>query len=133
MNLLIAGSRTIHDYDRIRHDIVSMLKRHPDLTIVTGMARDGPDDIAYHIARYDLMLPYIDIPAEWDKHGKKAGMLRNGQLVAECTCGLLYWDGVSSGTQNTIGRLEKTNKPYRVRTMAAEPPPYDIFEIDDAA
>ena len=54
-------------------------------------------------------------PADWDRYGRKsAGFIRNSEMVEECTEGVGFWDGVSTGTQDTIQKLKLAGKPCRV-------------------
>lgn len=107
--VIVAGSRTINDYAIFRALLLEFLKEHfhgEAVEIVTGRALDGPDDMAYHFARWDLRLPFVDFPAKWKEHGKPAGMIRNREMgiYARGHNGHLFnlWDGTSKGTKNMI-------------------------------
>ena len=53
----------------------------PDVTIISGEA-DGVDSVAMDWAVCNWT-DYEGFPADWDKHGKKAGVLRNIQMLEE--------------------------------------------------
>lgn len=69
-------------------------------TLVSGGAR-GIDTAAEEYAMR-LGLETIIFPAEWDKYGKKAGYLRNIQIVEAADKVVAFWDGKSPGTRHTI-------------------------------
>lgn len=50
-------------------------------------------------------------PADWDKHGKAAGFLRNSTMVDVCDIVVAVWDGTSKGTQDTIRKARLAKKP----------------------
>lgn len=105
--LITAGSRTIADYSHFRRRMLTFIDYYGPMTIITGRARDGADDMGYHFARWDYGLPYQSVFADWRTHGRKAGMLRNrqmAQMASESGCGALYclWDQHSRGTYNMI-------------------------------
>lgn len=52
--------------------------------------------------------------ADWDKHGKAAGPIRNSLIVADCDEVIAFWDGVSRGTLDTIRKATKAGKPVRI-------------------
>ena len=52
-----------------------------ELVIIHGAAR-GADSIAGEIAR-ELRVQVKEYPAQWQKHGKKAGPLRNIRMLQE--------------------------------------------------
>lgn len=70
--------------------------------IVSGGAR-GPDTWAREYAE-NLSIPFIEIKADWNKYGKKAGYLRNIEMLEleGVSKVLAFWDGVSRGTKHTI-------------------------------
>lgn len=72
--------------------------------VVSGMAR-GADLLGRCWANH-AALSVKEMPADWEKHGKRAGHIRNSEMVnytAERKGGLLaIWDGESSGTTNCI-------------------------------
>jgi predicted Rossmann fold nucleotide-binding protein DprA/Smf involved in DNA uptake len=41
-------------------------------------------------------------PADWNKHGRGAGMIRNRLMAHNADALIAVWDGVSSGTDNMI-------------------------------
>lgn len=52
-----------------------------DFTVIQGCAR-GADTCAFNMAVWQG-LPHEEFPADWDKHGKAAGPIRNRQMVNE--------------------------------------------------
>ena len=75
-------------------------------TVLSGGAR-GPDTWAIVVAR-NLNHPTEVILADWENLGKKAGMLRNTQVVERADWVIAFWDGKSRGTRDTIGKAHKT-------------------------
>lgn len=57
-------------------------------------------------------------PADWKTHGKKAGWVRNNQMVTEGqpSHALGFWDGTSRGTKMMIDILASVKIPRRVIT-----------------
>jgi hypothetical protein len=56
----------------------------------------------------------IDIetfPANWNKHGKAAGPMRNKEMAEYADALLLIWDGKSKGSANMKQNMLKLNKP----------------------
>lgn len=51
----------------------------------------------------------IPVPAEWDKHGKAAGFIRNQVMLDEYRPALVvaFWDGESRGTLDMIRKAVK--------------------------
>ena len=78
-------------------------------TIISGGAR-GADTIAKKYAR-EFGLKYIEFPADWNKYGKKAGFLRNVDIVRNSDLILAFWDGVSRGTLHSIRIADKLKRP----------------------
>lgn len=103
MKLLVAGSRDITDALFIRQHIALHIQRRgfpENIELISGMAR-GVDTIAANFAQ-DCNLILHKFPADWDKHGRSAGYIRNKEM-GECADELLaFWDGKSNGTKNMI-------------------------------
>lgn len=105
MRLIIAGSRDFSDYTLLEREVLRFLKRHrkdkEKVEIVSGQAR-GADRLGERFAdRFGL--EKILMPADWDKHGKKAGFLRNEEMGKVATHSIVFWDGVSNGSVHMIG------------------------------
>ena len=105
MKTIIAGSRTILDYEVVKEFIDSL-----DLEItevVSGKAR-GVDTLGEQYAdEYNIPIRYF--PADWKKHGKAAGPIRNEEMIDYVGTGgqvIVIWDGESRGSLSTI-RLAK--------------------------
>ena len=97
IRLIIAGGR---DFTRYGSLITKMKKiETPDL-IICGMAR-GADMLGHRYA-IDRGIPILEMPANWDRYGKRAGMIRNREMAVEGTALLACWNGRSSGTKGMI-------------------------------
>lgn len=106
LKLIIAGSRSIEDYDKLK-DIFNTLP-YPVIEIVDGMAKHGVDMLGVKLAN-ELSIPLKEFPADWDKYKKPAGMIRNKEMSIYANGLLALWDGESSGTKNMI-ELMKNKK-----------------------
>lgn len=94
MRVIIAGSRDITDFDMLRelYDRCGV-----NITeVVSGTAR-GVDTLGEHLAA-ELGVPVKRFPADWDKHGKSAGYIRNAEMADYADALLLLWDGRSKGS-----------------------------------
>lgn len=117
--IIVAGSRTFTDktllYRVCDEQIAEIMKNDEEATvqIISGGAR-GADKLAEMYA-HDRRLSNIILPAQWNKYGKKAGMLRNGDMAHMASKkdgkGMLiaFWDGQSRGTQNMIFRSNENS------------------------
>lgn len=117
MKIVVAGSRTIQDEARIRsriHTILNEMKIEAT-EIVSGKAV-GPDLIG---ETYAVMfsIPIKEMPANWNKHGKAAGPMRNRQMAEYADMAIVFWDGMSAGSKNMIEEMSRVNKPCFVEIV----------------
>lgn len=108
--LVIAGSREFRDLDLIRTEFLKLREKRKVIEIVSGLA-NGPDKLGIEIAK-EFQLPWAEFPADWDKHKKSAGFIRNGEMADYATRGLILWDGRSNGTANMIDQLKRRDVPF---------------------
>jgi hypothetical protein len=87
MRILVCGGREPHDpkwvYNKL-YDIIPPLFENwaqSNLTIIHGCAR-GVDSIASEWAA-DQFISQDAYPAQWEKYGKRAGYIRNKQMLEE--------------------------------------------------
>lgn len=104
MKVAIIGSRTFTDYDRLEKICNSL-----DITEVISGGAIGADYLGKYYAN-EYNIKYTEFPADWDKHGKKAGYLRNIDIVNAADIVLAFWDGKSKGTKHSIDLARKQNK-----------------------
>ena len=103
--MLVCGSRDgwrRRDYEVL----LERLSRLPrGTTVIHGNAR-GPDRVAGALAEA-FGLRVIAVPAEWTKHGRAAGPIRNtAMLDMKPERVIAFWNGRSRGTKNMIDQAE---------------------------
>ena len=99
MRLIIAGSRNITvPPEALTWHVMVVERIAAQITskVVCGMA-PGIDTVGLAWARKNG-LPVDEHPADWHKHGRAAGPLRNRQMAANADALLLVWDGKSKGS-----------------------------------
>ena len=113
MKLAIVGSRTFTDKNLFNDGLNKFIEKHgkPDL-IVSGGAK-GADTLGENYAKENNIPTQIFYP-NWKKYGKKAGILRNKDIVDNCTHILAFPSKNGVGTQDTIRKGEVTNKEMMV-------------------
>ena len=79
--ILVTGSRDWDDISQIFNILNHLMKRWgTNLIIVHGGAR-GADTMAGQWAGVQFLQEEVH-PADWDKYGKRAGFVRNAEMVA---------------------------------------------------
>lgn len=116
MKVLVTGDREWDDFGLIEH----VLEGLPDsFTVLVHGAARGADSIAGWLVREKYLgLVERKYPAEWDKFGKAAGVLRNQQMLDEEEPDLVvaFHDDIrnSKGTKDMIQRALKAEIEVRL-------------------
>ena len=101
--VIIAGGRYFSDYALLQENcdyyLSNKLKTH-NVIIVSGHAT-GADSLGERYAQEHGLACDIH-PADWDKHGKAAGPIRNAEMTEVADALIAFWDGQSRGTVNMI-------------------------------
>lgn len=102
MKVIVAGSRRLNTDKELvwlvadamwRSGFIRTLKE-----VVSGGAR-GIDLAGENFAQ-SYNVPIKRFPADWDKHGKAAGPIRNAEMADYADALVLIWDGRSKGSAN---------------------------------
>ncbi|MFD2207554.1 SLOG family protein [Kiloniella antarctica] len=93
MKVIIAGSRTIDDYDALETFVESI--DWPIEEVVSGGCR-GVDELGERWAK-GKNIPKKVLYADWVKYGREAGELRNRDMAEYADGLILLWDGKSPG------------------------------------
>ena len=109
MKLLIAGSRSIKEYDIARH-----VPEGCEL-IITGGA-SGIDTLAEEYADKNRLSKLILRP-DYKRYGRGAPLKRNELMVELCDTALIIWDGHSRGTKYTADQAAAKGKKVMLVTV----------------
>lgn len=126
MKVIVAGGRDFDD-KRMLYNVLDrmfipqdfVLPEHT-LEIVCGCA-EGADYLGEHWAITNWA-PVKYFPADWERYGKGAGMVRNREMAEYSDALVAFWDGESRGTSNMIQEalkhgLEVHVFPYRTKEV----------------
>ena len=109
MKIIVAGSRDIKDKDLVWGIIDRIIKDKnlddDEITIVTGGSR-GVDLMAEQLAKL-MSWKSVVMNADWTKHGKSAGPIRNREMAKVSDMLIAIWDGESRGTKNMISEAKQ--------------------------
>lgn len=106
MKVVIAGSRTIDDYEAVCRAIEGS-GFTIDL-VISGGAK-GVDMLGVRWAK-ENKIQHCLFPPMWHELGKRAGMVRNRWMVKVADGVIVVWDGQSRGSGNTIICAEDLKK-----------------------
>lgn len=109
MRVLVCGGRDFNDYNLLSSYLVELFVKSllvpKDVTIISGHAR-GADKLGEQFAKANNCKLLI-FPADWDKHKKAAGHIRNQQMIDEGKPDLVVAFPGGRGTQDMIKRAKK--------------------------
>ena len=105
VKVIIAGSRSITNYRAVENAIKLSGWQADIEEVVCGGAR-GVDALGRLWANTHG-IPVVTMRANWKKHGKAAGPIRNREMADYAQALIAVWDGVSRGTDNMIREAER--------------------------
>lgn len=103
MRTIIAGSRNIFDYDLLLDAIENC---GWEITEVVSGTAQGVDRLGEHWAN-ENNIKLRRFPANWNKHGRSAGPIRNKEMANYSEALIALWDGNSCGTEHMIKEAKK--------------------------
>jgi hypothetical protein len=106
LNVAIVGSRTFKDYKKLKEIINSL---NINISKIISGGANGADKLGELLAKENNIDIHIFYP-DWNKYGKKAGFIRNEQIVKNSDLIIAFWDGKSKGTLHSINLSKKYNK-----------------------
>lgn len=98
MRVIIAGSRSVTDPHEVNRAIIDS---GFVITEVVSGGCYGPDTFGEQWAARQG-IPVKRFPADWNKHGKAAGPLRNQEMVDYADAVIAVWDGQSRGVASLM-------------------------------
>lgn len=120
MRILVCGGRDYHDWNTFRNvmEIIGEVRfpRHPEddygnylykCTVIAGGAQ-GADALAADWAMINWT-GYEEYKADWDKHGKAAGPIRNRRMLVEGKPDLVIAFPGGKGTANMVKLATEAN------------------------
>lgn len=107
--VLVCGGRYFNDWRAIYKGL-NELGRRP--TLVIHGAASGVDDWAAKWADANK-IPWLSFPAEWGKHGRAAGPIRNQQMIDDGRPDLVVAFPGGVGTADMVRRAEAAGIPVR--------------------
>lgn len=106
MRVLVTGSRKWPYPLKVAHELNTLYLQHGPFVLVHGACATGADAAAHHwheVAGEDLGCHEVRYPADWTKYGKRAGPIRNAEMVkAGADLVLAFPVSGGSGTQHTM-------------------------------
>ena len=110
MKVGTVGSREFKNYELFSDVMKQYLS---DISWVVSGGAPGADSLAEKWAKENKKMLTI-YPADWLNLGKKAGYVRNTDIVKNSDMIIAFWDGKSKGTKHTIGLAQKMGKECKI-------------------
>lgn len=110
IKLAIVGSRDFNNYSVLEYVIDKIIETndYKITEIISGGAR-GADALGEIYADKHAIDKTI-FPADWKTYGKRAGFLRNVDIIKNCDICVCFWNGESHGTKHDIDLCKQYNK-----------------------
>jgi hypothetical protein len=133
MKIIVAGSRSIEDYELLKKVMVQSNAAFKATEIISGGAR-GVDKLGERWAK-EHKIPLRIMKAEWNKlnvpgavidvrpgeeegwYNSRAGIQRNEQMGDYADAAVILWDGKSNGTRHMTNYMKKLGKKVFVHVV----------------
>jgi hypothetical protein len=134
LNIAVIGSRDFDNYEYVKYRLGQLQHKFPNQTfkVVSGAAR-GADSLGEKWANENGLKTQI-FPADWDKYGKRAGYIRNEDIIKNADIVVSFWDGQSKGTQHSMELALKQKKEllvYQTKPNHLKVETEKIFDLDN--
>lgn len=121
MKAIIAGSRTIADYAEVERAVEAS---GINVTVVVSGGARGVDKMGERWAKEHRADVALFIP-DWNRIGKKAALVRNGEMADYADALIAVWDGESRGTWHMIKVAKEKGLVVYVHEVSALKEPTD--------
>lgn len=120
MKIIVAGSRHFSDYRQLECVLNICVFFTIDTEIISGCCDTGvhtftredgtkvygADGLGERYAK-EKGMPVKLFPADWNKHGKSAGPIRNEEMAKYAKGCIVFWDGKSRGSADMVKKAKK--------------------------
>lgn len=113
MKVIIAGGRDFNDYTLLKFKCDKILRDKTVTEIVSGKCPTGADYLGERYAR-ERGYPVNPFPANWERDGKVAGVMRNHKMAEYADCLIIFWNGSSRGSTSMIKAAHLNGLPIRI-------------------
>lgn len=109
IRVLVCGGRDYADRNAVFEALDEVAERHNGVRIIQGGAT-GADALAreWCVTRHES---YMNFPADWKKHGRAAGPIRNRQMLDEGRPDVVFAFPGGRGTADMIRQAELVPVP----------------------
>lgn len=118
MRVIVTGSRAWPDPLKVTEELTRLYLQHGPFTLIHGDCATGADAAAHHwyeVAGQALGCIEVRYPADWEQYGKRAGPIRNEQMMKEAGADLVLAFPLfdSRGTRHTIDLAREAGIPVQ--------------------
>lgn len=111
MRVLVCGGRNYHDLDTA-HNLLDSLHRQERITVVIDGGASGADRLGFEWAHCNGVTTQT-YAADWKKHGKAAGPIRNREMLDVGRPDLVLAFPGGRGTADMVRQAESRSVPVR--------------------
>ena len=112
--VIVCGGRDYTNRKAVRDTLEKVKRKHGPFVVIHGCAR-GADTLAGQEAA-KMELGIMEFPAEWNKYGKRAGYVRNKQMLYQGKANaVVAFDG-GRGTAMMVKLAKDANVPVWIIT-----------------
>lgn len=112
MKVLVCGGRNFKDALTLGSWLGGIHKGHGITLLIHGGAK-GADFMAGEFAKW-AGIPVMVFNADWGKHGRAAGPIRNAQMIAEGAPDLVVAFSGGRGTADMISKAKAAGIPVKI-------------------
>jgi hypothetical protein len=112
MKLAVVGSQGFRDWFKL-DKVLAKINSTKTITLIISGGAFGADRLAEQWAK-DHNIETLIFKPDWNKYGKRAGIIRNADIINNSDAVVAFWDEKSPGTKNSIDRANKLNKPLLI-------------------
>jgi hypothetical protein len=111
--LAVVGSRSFSDFETLTREIDLLRLQFRTINSMVSGGAAGADKLAEKYATLH-QIPILVLTPDWNTHGKRAGILRNYDIIAQGDIVIAFWDQKSPGTKHSIDLATTQSKILRV-------------------
>lgn len=112
MKVIVCGGRDYSDAHRL-YAVLNEIHANRTITVLAHGCAPGADTLADQWAKANGVTidPY---PADWSKHGKAAGPIRNSKMLASVCPDLVIAFPGNRGTADMVGKAKSAGVPIHI-------------------